>query len=652
MTKRLLGIIVVLLFLYSDSLFAARRIVAANLPVTCTATGRVYVITDAANATDCTTGGGGSSEATCECRDDGTYTATETPYTQDDLSDDLPTALSNVTTINNNDFCQGNAGGGFDCDVTQNAGTSIASDLEEEAHVTEHEENGADELLGEAMGTACTTGQVLKANASGGLDCGADNDSGGATALDAIGDATATGAVEAAEYDQTWNWTFGSATAAALEPFKLTFTYPATVTTDGGTQTGFTVEFLDNAGDATGQMENLVLIDNNDANDAPSYGLRIDATQAWGTGSLYVSSTADKAMRFGDATNPYLASYISGTEGGIQYGRNAVASGAKLYATNTNSYLTFSGGPIIIQSTHVTGGAVLGNASQTGTKSLIYGSTEVSSKPTTELIADKNTTRDRNGADLALIGGAAGATNRSGGTVFLRGSAATGSGTDGTVTIQDTDSNEVAVFDAGAASAVNHWKLTNAPTGSGPTLAPEGDDATAPANFDAKGAAGMNYGSADVTAHTFNTDSTGTAEVVMPAGSVDSTEILDGTIDALDLNTDARSDTCFQTLIPSIAITDEWEIELPDWPGTMTEFRCEAQGGTSFTLDICDGEDLGDDTCTTSVLGGTLVCDTTGANDNTLSAADFVANDSVSIVVTAVSGSVTWARIKMNCQRD
>lgn len=53
--------------------------------------------------------------------------------------------------------------------------------------------------------------------------------------------------------------------------------------------------------------------------------------------------------------------------------------------------------------------------------------------------------------------------------------------------------------------------------------------------FDAIGAVDMDYGSADVTDHTFVTDGTGTAEVVLPEGSIDSTEILDATIAIGDL---------------------------------------------------------------------------------------------------------------------
>src|SRR3990167_8184883 len=60
------------------------------------------------------------------------------------------------------------------------------------AHAADHQENGSDELLGETQGTACTENQILKANATGGLDCGADNDSGGSPTFDQVGAGTNT----------------------------------------------------------------------------------------------------------------------------------------------------------------------------------------------------------------------------------------------------------------------------------------------------------------------------------------------------------------------------------------------------------------------------------------------------------------------------
>lgn len=48
--------------------------------------------------------------------------------------------------------------------------------------------------------------------------------------------------------------------------------------------------------------------------------------------------------------------------------------------------------------------------------------------------------------------------------------------------------------------------------------------------LDGVGAVDMDYGSADITDHTFVTDGTGTAEIVLPAGSIDGTEILNDTV--------------------------------------------------------------------------------------------------------------------------
>jgi len=53
--------------------------------------------------------------------------------------------------------------------------------------------------------------------------------------------------------------------------------------------------------------------------------------------------------------------------------------------------------------------------------------------------------------------------------------------------------------------------------------------------LDATGNVDMDYGSADIDDHTFTTDGTGTAEIVLPTGSIDSTEILDDTIANADM---------------------------------------------------------------------------------------------------------------------
>lgn len=55
--------------------------------------------------------------------------ATSGALDDDDLSDDNPTALQNVSTINDGDYCQGNASSGFECDVTTIPNADIATDL-------------------------------------------------------------------------------------------------------------------------------------------------------------------------------------------------------------------------------------------------------------------------------------------------------------------------------------------------------------------------------------------------------------------------------------------------------------------------------------------------------------------------------------------
>ncbi len=66
--------------------------------------------------------------------------------------------------------------------------------------------------------------------------------------------------------------------------------------------------------------------------------------------------------------------------------------------------------------------------------------------------------------------------------------------------------------------------------------------------IDTVGAADIDYGSVDVTDHTFVTDGTGTAEIVLPAGSIDSTEVLDNTLTASDMadSLDFGGDTSFE----------------------------------------------------------------------------------------------------------
>ena len=81
----------------------------------------------------------------------------------------------------------------------------------------------------------------------------------------------------------------------------------------------------------------------------------------------------------------------------------------------------------------------------------------------------------------------------------------------------------------------NHFRFND---GAGAEVVRIGEDGLISTilGFDAIGDLPMNYGSADVDDHTFTTDGVGTAEFQIPAGSIDSAEILDATVTEVDLN--------------------------------------------------------------------------------------------------------------------
>ena len=110
--------------------------------------------------------------------------------------------------------------------------------------------------------------------------------------------------------------------------------------------------------------------------------------------------------------------------------------------------------------------------------------------------------------------------------------------------IKDADYGDVDVSAGGAwtldtdSVADNEIDYTNV-TGADLTLTDAGaitstGTITATVGFDIVGAADIDYGSADVTDHTFLSDGTGTGEFVLKAGAIDGTEILDDTIDSPD----------------------------------------------------------------------------------------------------------------------
>jgi len=112
-----------------------------------------------------------------------------------------------------------------------------------------------------------------------------------------------------------------------------------------------------------------------------------------------------------------------------------------------------------------------------------------------------------------------------------------GAGTDFTVAFDPTEITGGTTWDDGGDASVE-WTIDLSGTDPVVTFGSATVSVTgtilSSVGFDGVGAVDLDYGSADITDHTFTTDGTGTAEIVLPAGSIDGTEILDDTIDSAD----------------------------------------------------------------------------------------------------------------------
>lgn len=113
-------------------------------------------------ATECTVSGGGSTSSFPSIVAPLGTTATA------DVSNDILTLLvtGGEITITSADDPET-----LTFDFLAHAGTDITADLEEETHAAEHDENAADEIFFEDLGTACTVDQFGRVNGTGGVIC-------------------------------------------------------------------------------------------------------------------------------------------------------------------------------------------------------------------------------------------------------------------------------------------------------------------------------------------------------------------------------------------------------------------------------------------------------------------------------------------------
>src|SRR3990167_1654180 len=174
--------------------------------------------------------------------------------------------------------------------------------------------------------------------------------------------------------------------------------------------------------------------------------------------------------------------------------------------------------------------------------------------------------------------------------------------------------------------------------------------------LDGVGAVGMDYGSADITDHTFTTDGTGTTEIVLPAGSIDGTEILNGTIALVDtaitagrsltiatddIAADAElfTDTKCAWWENPVATDDFKSIWFAKQAATLTSIWAESDQTVTFMLQVDDGTPADVDTVDLAPAAGT-------AEDTSLDGdATMAAGDRLDLAVTSVSGTPTWCSI-------
>ena len=183
--------------------------------------------------------------------------------------------------------------------------------------------------------------------------------------------------------------------------------------------------------------------------------------------------------------------------------------------------------------------------------------------------------------------------------------------------------------------------------------------------LDAVGAVDMDYGSADVTDHTFTTDGTGTAEIVLPAGSIDSTEVLDDTLVNADLNSaaaiaisktaltagrsltlstnDVLADAELYTDTKCLSVTnptgaDFQSVWFAKQAATLTSLWCESDQTVTAMVQVDDGS-------VADVDGTDMTCDATPPEDTSLNGdATLASGDRLDLDVASVASSPTWLR--------
>jgi len=154
--------------------------------------------------------------------------------------------------------------------------------------------------------------------------------------------------------------------------------------------------------------------------------------------------------------------------------------------------------------------------------------------------------------------------------------------------------------------------------------------------LDATGAVDMDYGSGDITDHTFSTDGTGTAEIVLPTGSIDGTEILDGTVSVEDVQPELDNRTISYSIIDTVKALDLFRIHEFNYAITIDSVVTNTDAGT-HTFNIEHRAHTTPRSAGTDVLTADIVADAFESN-STFDDATIPANRPLYHVGSAVSG--------------
>jgi hypothetical protein len=415
----------------------------------------------------------------------------------DDLSDDNPTALQNVTTINDGDYCQGNASSGFDCDVTTMPVSDGGTGADNSGVVADAEILVYDGVTDNAFESVPLSGDVTisAAGVATVADDSHDHSAAGSTVtinaadiVDLGGDTDITGDLE-----EETHATEHAGQGLVESADSLNFQYTATLTSN--TLGVGECVFSDDSGGG--------LLCEGTADDA-AQGLL-----AWPV------TTSDKTLTLPDATDTLVGRDTTDTLTNKTLTTPTIGD----FTNATHDHADAAGGGSTISNKIDRNDVAVNDDDCTGEQGLWWYDTTDSAFEFC----------NANSGAPSVLGGGTGAFSDAADPVVLNTTTkdvviGTGQVNTSKLTI-DGDADQVQLTVQANSSQADSVVIVE--NSGGTEVANIDNDGTilTAVGLDAIGNVDMDYGSADVDDHTFTTDGTGDAEFVVPNDSIGSAEI-------------------------------------------------------------------------------------------------------------------------------